>query len=108
MTFGGHEAMGQALGALDQKQADALVHRALDAGVNGFDTADAYGAMDHLVRSGKIRYHGASKSGEPRPRKNLHRSRTFVGQPDPGATNTKPPASSRFRGPLGGCGGWIC
>ena len=41
MTFGG---VGQfeAIGALGQKEADTLVHRALDAGVNFFDTANVY------------------------------------------------------------------
>ena len=41
MTFGG---IGQfeAIGALGQKEADTLVHRSLDAGVNFFDTANVY------------------------------------------------------------------
>jgi aryl-alcohol dehydrogenase-like predicted oxidoreductase len=39
MTFGSQWAM---IGALGQKDADALVHRSLDAGVNFFDTADVY------------------------------------------------------------------
>jgi aryl-alcohol dehydrogenase-like predicted oxidoreductase len=30
------------IGALDQKDADALVHRSLDEGINFFDTADVY------------------------------------------------------------------
>lgn len=39
MTFGNWDVIGD----LDQKQADELVGRALDAGINLFDTADAYG-----------------------------------------------------------------
>jgi aryl-alcohol dehydrogenase-like predicted oxidoreductase len=39
MTFGSQWAM---IGALGQKDADALVHRSLDAGINFFDTADVY------------------------------------------------------------------
>jgi aryl-alcohol dehydrogenase-like predicted oxidoreductase len=38
MTFGG----GQTIGGLGQTDADRLVARALDAGVNFFDTADVY------------------------------------------------------------------
>ena len=41
MTFGGHGPF-KAIGALGQAEADALVHRALDAGVNFFDTANVY------------------------------------------------------------------
>ncbi|WP_276358192.1 aldo/keto reductase [Cohnella caldifontis] len=41
MTFGGGEGWG-AFGALDQREAGRLVDMALDAGVNLFDTADAY------------------------------------------------------------------
>ena len=39
MTFGSQWEM---IGALDQKDADALVHRSLDEGINFFDTADVY------------------------------------------------------------------
>ena len=39
MTFGSQWAM---IGDLDQKDADALVHRSLDEGMNFFDTADVY------------------------------------------------------------------
>ena len=41
MTFGGYGPF-KAIGALGQAEADALVHRALDAGVNFFDTANVY------------------------------------------------------------------
>ncbi len=39
MTFGSQWEM---IGALRQKDADALVHRSLDEGINFFDTADVY------------------------------------------------------------------
>ena len=39
MTFGSQWEM---MGALGQKDADALVHRSLDEGINFFDTADVY------------------------------------------------------------------
>ena len=39
MTFGSQWEM---IGALDQKEADELVHRSLDEGINFFDTADVY------------------------------------------------------------------
>lgn len=41
MTFGG-AGVFEVIGALGQKDADQLVHRALDAGINFFDTADVY------------------------------------------------------------------
>jgi aryl-alcohol dehydrogenase-like predicted oxidoreductase len=44
MTFGGSEAAGmwKAIGALQQGEVDGIVGRALEAGVNFFDTADVY------------------------------------------------------------------
>lgn len=43
MTFGGKDpGFWKVIGNLDQKAADALVARALEAGVNFFDTADVY------------------------------------------------------------------
>ncbi len=42
MTFGGSEGMWKQIGALDQAAAQALVARALEAGINFFDTADVY------------------------------------------------------------------
>ena len=41
MTFGG-TGVFKAIGTLGQEEADALVHRSLDAGVNFFDTANVY------------------------------------------------------------------
>jgi len=44
MTFGGNEDAGmwKAIGSLGQAEVDAIVGRALDAGVNFIDTADVY------------------------------------------------------------------
>jgi aryl-alcohol dehydrogenase-like predicted oxidoreductase len=44
MTFGGAQQFWSVIGGLDQTAATALVHRALDAGVNFIDTADVYAA----------------------------------------------------------------
>jgi aryl-alcohol dehydrogenase-like predicted oxidoreductase len=44
MTFGQVEGMFSHIAGLGQAEADALVGRALDAGVNFFDTADVYSA----------------------------------------------------------------
>ena len=44
MTFGGNEEAGiwKAIGSLPQDDVDAIMQKALDAGVNFFDTADVY------------------------------------------------------------------
>ncbi len=42
MTFGGGAGMWQAIGNLDQAEADAMLRAAIDAGVNFLDTADVY------------------------------------------------------------------
>ena len=42
MTFGGQEDMWGKIGQLQQAQAEELVGRALDAGINFIDTADVY------------------------------------------------------------------
>ncbi len=42
MTFGGGEGMWRQIGALDQGEADRLVGRAIDGGINFIDTADVY------------------------------------------------------------------
>ena len=57
MTFGSQWEM---IGALGQKEADALVHRSLDEGINFFDTADVYSTGESeeiLGRSLKDRRH---------------------------------------------------
>ena len=43
MTFG---SKWEVIGGLQQNEADTLIHRALDAGVNFFDTANVYSAGD--------------------------------------------------------------
>jgi Predicted oxidoreductases (related to aryl-alcohol dehydrogenases) len=54
MTFGGVGQIWEVMGALDQTSADAIVHRALDAGINFIDTADVYaaGESEKLVGHG--------------------------------------------------------
>ena len=42
MTFGGGEGMWRQIGALDQCDAERLVGRSIDAGINFIDTADVY------------------------------------------------------------------
>jgi aryl-alcohol dehydrogenase-like predicted oxidoreductase len=42
MTFGGRGQVWERMGALEQQDADAIVHRALDAGINFIDTANVY------------------------------------------------------------------
>jgi aryl-alcohol dehydrogenase-like predicted oxidoreductase len=44
MTFGGRGQMWEVIGGLDQAAVDAIVHRALDGGINFIDTADVYSA----------------------------------------------------------------
>jgi aryl-alcohol dehydrogenase-like predicted oxidoreductase len=51
MTFGGVGQIWEVMGGLDQTAADAILHRALDAGINFIDTADVYatGESETLV-----------------------------------------------------------
>jgi aryl-alcohol dehydrogenase-like predicted oxidoreductase len=42
MTFGGEDGIWGQIGNLRQAEADALVGRSIDAGVNFIDTADVY------------------------------------------------------------------
>lgn len=51
MTFGGHAGLWKTIGGLGQAEADVLIRRALDAGINFIDTADCYscGQSEHLV-----------------------------------------------------------
>src|SRR5262245_37864374 len=53
MTFGGRGQMWEVIGGLDQLEVDALVHRALDQGVNFIDTADVYSAGESETTTGK-------------------------------------------------------
>ena len=53
MTFGGTGQIWEVMGALDQAGADAIVHRALDAGINFIDTANVYAAGESEMLVGK-------------------------------------------------------
>jgi aryl-alcohol dehydrogenase-like predicted oxidoreductase len=53
MTFGGAETIYEAIGGLNQENADALVGQCLDAGVNFFDTANVYAAGESETMLGK-------------------------------------------------------
>ena len=53
MTFGGRGQIWETIGGLDQKAADAIVHRALDAGINFMDTADVYGTGESETMLGR-------------------------------------------------------
>jgi aryl-alcohol dehydrogenase-like predicted oxidoreductase len=53
MTFGGKGQMWEVIGGLDQAGAEAIVHRALDAGINFIDTADVYSAGESETMVGK-------------------------------------------------------
>ena len=52
MTFGG-EGVFQAIGALPQKAASQLIHKALDSGINFFDTANVYAKNESEQMLGK-------------------------------------------------------
>jgi aryl-alcohol dehydrogenase-like predicted oxidoreductase len=53
MTFGGGGTIFGALGGLAQQEADQMVGRALDAGINFIDTADVYAAGESEIITGK-------------------------------------------------------
>ncbi len=53
MTFGGKGTMFGVMGGLEQKEADALVGRSLDAGINFVDTANVYAAGESETITGK-------------------------------------------------------
>jgi aryl-alcohol dehydrogenase-like predicted oxidoreductase len=53
MTFGGKGQIWEAIGGLDQDAATAIVHRALDAGINFIDTANVYSAGESETMLGK-------------------------------------------------------
>lgn len=46
MTFGGRSPMWRSIGGLDEKTSTEMVAKALDAGINFFDTANGYGDGD--------------------------------------------------------------
>src|SRR5579883_3048503 len=53
MTFGGKGSIFEAVGALDQKAADELVGKSLDAGINFIDTANIYAGGESETMVGK-------------------------------------------------------
>src|SRR5436309_1922474 len=53
MTFGGRGQMWEVIGGLDQPDVNAIVHQALDAGINFVDTADVYSAGESETMVGK-------------------------------------------------------
>ena len=53
MTFGGRAQIWEAIGGLDQSSAEALVNRALEAGINFMDTANVYAAGESETMLGK-------------------------------------------------------
>src|SRR5215470_7955012 len=53
MTFGGRGQQWQVIGGLDQSEVDAIVHRAIDSGINFIDTADVYSAGESETLLGR-------------------------------------------------------
>ena len=53
MTFGGRGGMWDVIAGLDQSGVDAIVHRALDAGITFIDTADVYALGESETLLGK-------------------------------------------------------
>jgi aryl-alcohol dehydrogenase-like predicted oxidoreductase len=53
MTFGGRGQIWETIGGLDQKAADGIVHRALDAGINFVDTANVYASGESETMLGR-------------------------------------------------------
>ena len=53
MTFGGRGQQWQVIGGLDQPEVDAIVHGALDAGINFVDTANVYSAGESETMLGR-------------------------------------------------------
>jgi aryl-alcohol dehydrogenase-like predicted oxidoreductase len=53
MTFGGRGQQWQVIGGLDQAEVDAIVHPALDAGINFVDTANVYSAGESETLLGR-------------------------------------------------------
>jgi aryl-alcohol dehydrogenase-like predicted oxidoreductase len=53
MTFGGRGQIWETIGGIDQKAADELVHRALDAGITFVDTANVYATGESETMLGR-------------------------------------------------------
>lgn len=88
MTFGGQEDMWGKIGQLQQAQAEALVGRALDAGINFIDTADVYSGG----RSEEIT--GQALKNLKVPRENVVVATKVFGETGTAGVNSR--GSSRF------------
>ena len=79
MTFGGGEGMWKQIGALNQADAEKLVGRSIDAGINFFDTADVYaeGLSEQIT--------GQALRNLRVPRENVVVATKVFGQMGPGA-----------------------
>ncbi|MGD8602392.1 MAG: aldo/keto reductase [Gemmatimonadota bacterium] len=53
MTFGGEGQIWETIGGMNQAEVDAMVGRALDAGINFIDTANVYSAGESETMTGK-------------------------------------------------------
>ena len=62
MTFGGAGTFFEAIGGLQQHDAEALVDNSLDAGVNFIDTANVYARGESETILGKALGSGAKTS----------------------------------------------
>jgi aryl-alcohol dehydrogenase-like predicted oxidoreductase len=88
MTFGGQEDMWGKIGQLQQAQAEELVGRALDAGINFIDTADVYSGG----RSEEIT--GQALKNLKVPRENVVVATKVFGETGTAGVNSR--GSSRF------------
>ncbi|ESS56660.1 aldo/keto reductase family protein [Enterobacter cloacae S611] len=88
MTFGGQEDMWGKIGQLQQAQAEELVARALDAGINFIDTADVYSGG----RSEEIT--GQALKNLKVPRENVVVATKVFGETGTAGVNSR--GSSRF------------
>jgi len=88
MTFGGQEDMWGKIGQLQQAQAEVLVGRALDAGINFIDTADVYSGG----RSEEIT--GQALKNLKVPRENVVVATKVFGETGTAGVNSR--GSSRF------------
>jgi aryl-alcohol dehydrogenase-like predicted oxidoreductase len=81
MTFGGGEGMWRQIGALDQGEAERLVGRAIDAGINFLDTADVYagGVSEEIT--------GQALRNLQIPRENVVVATKVFGEMGPGANS---------------------
>jgi aryl-alcohol dehydrogenase-like predicted oxidoreductase len=57
MTFGGGEGIWNQIGSLQQSDADRLIGRSLDAGINFIDTADVYSDGRSEIITGQAEPH---------------------------------------------------